>query len=494
MSSTSPVSRRPLLLALLAVTVLAAGWVSPAAAAGRSYAEAPMQVVKSGLTAEQHVRRQIELSWRLARELPAGAKERAVRIPLTAGEIDAIDRGPRSVSPLRIGLVKAMAPAIVVAGLELDALARQTADGGVAWAKVVRAEGAGAIRLHVEDLSLPRNAALYVYVPGGQAFGPYTGSGPDFSGDFWTTAVFGAEVILQVRLSGPVSDADLRAVSFKVTEAGLITEKFAGRLREDLPARRAIEKAETDAVWPCGNQNCLVDATCTNVAAANPAKLAVAKMEWVSGAFIFTCTGGLIADNNPTRDNFFLTANHCLSGNNTAKNVSFYWAYATASCDGTCPVNGGWPLVTTGATVAKTGKKADFTLLQLNTSPPAGSVLLGWTSAPVATTNNAQLFRISNPQFGPQVYSQHNVDTGAPTCQGWPRGERIYSRDVTGAIDGGSSGSPVVNASSQVVGQLSGTCGFSPSEVCASGPGEDNATVDGAFAFYFSQIQPIIDP
>lgn len=493
MSSKSAVLRRLLLLSFLVVAVFAAGWVAPAAAAGRSYAEAPMQVVKGGLTAEQHVRRQIELSWRLAREMPQGAEEKAVRISLTPGEIAAVDQGPRSVSPLKIGLVKAMAPAIVVAGLELDARARQTADGGVAWATVVKAEGAGAIRLHVQEMSLPRNAELYVYSRGGQAFGPYTGTGPDFSGDFWTTAVFGSEAILQLRLSGPVSDADLRAVSFRITEAGLITEKFAGGLRGD-QERRPVEKAETDAVWPCGNQSCLVDATCTNVAAANPAKLAVAKMEWVQGAFIFTCTGGLIADNNPTQDNFFLTANHCLSSNTTARNVSFYWVYATASCDGTCPVNGGWPLVTTGATVSKTGKRADFTLLRLTTNPPAGSVRLGWTNAPVANTNGAQLFRISNPQFGPQVYSQHNVDTGAVTCTGWPRGERIYSRDITGAIDGGSSGSPVLNASSQVVGQLTGTCGFSPSEVCASGPGEDNATVDGAFAFYFSQIQPIIDP
>jgi Trypsin-like peptidase domain len=494
MLSAATVWRRLLLLSFLVAVVFVAGWASPAAAAGRSYDEAPMQVVKGGLTAEQHVRRQIEQSWRLARELPQGAEEKAVRIPLTSSEINSVDQGPRSASPLRIGVVKAMAPAIVVAGLELDALTRPTADGGLVWARVVRSEGAGAIRLHVQDMSLPRNAELYVYSRGGQAFGPYTGSGPDFSGDFWTTAVFGSEAILQLRLSGPVSDADLRAVSFRVTEAGFITRKFASVLREDFETPRRIEKAETDAVWPCGNESCLVDAVCTNVAATNPAKLAVAKMEWPQGAYLYTCTGGLIADNNPTQDNFFITANHCLSGNTAARNVSFYWVYATSSCNGTCPVNSGWPLVTTGATVSKTGRKADFTLLQLRTAPPAGSVRLGWTSAPVANTNGAQLYRVSNPQFGPQVYSQHNVDTGSVTCTGWPRGERIYSRDITGAIDGGSSGSPVLNASSQIVGQLTGTCGFSPSEVCASGPGEDNATVDGAFAFYYSQIQPIINP
>ena len=51
----------------------------------------------------------------------------------------------------------------------------------------------------------------------------------------------------------------------------------------------------------------------------------------------------------------------------------------------------------------------------------------------------------------------------------------------------------VLNASSQIVGQLSGTCGGAPSDPCQSRPAEANATVDGAFAHYPS-IQPIINP
>jgi V8-like Glu-specific endopeptidase len=290
-------------------------------------------------------------------------------------------------------------------------------------------------------------------------------------------------------------------VSFRVQEAGIITAGFARGLREpretqQLPWER-FEKAggrALKALFPCGNASCVVDATCTNVAAANPAKLAVAKMEWISGAFIFTCTGGLLNDNNPTQNNFFLTANHCLSSTKTARNVSFYWRFATSTCNGTCPVNTGWPFVTTGASVVATNRRGDFTLMQLNTAPPAGSVLLGWTNAPVANTNGAQLHRISNPIFQTQVYSQHNVDTVAGTCTGWPRGQSIYSRDITGATDGGSSGSPVVNSSTQVVGQLSGACGFNPSDVCAGGPGEANATVDGAFAFYYPTVQPFLNP
>jgi V8-like Glu-specific endopeptidase len=484
------ISRRLRLLFLVAA-VASLGWISPASA-GSGYEEAPMRVVTRGLTAEQHLQQQVQASLRLVRELPAEAAERAVRVPLSLKEVSALDQASRSATPLKIGLVKAVAPGIALAGLESDQPIRRTADGGIVWAAVVRAENAGAIRLHVQDMSLPRGAELYVYSRNGQAYGPYIGAGPNFSGDFWTTAIFGSEAILQLKVA---KEADLGGASLRVSEAGLITKRFAGSLQEPLlPTVEDMKKATAAANWPCDNINCLVDATCSNVAIANPAKLAVAKMEWVAGAFIYTCTGGLLSDNNPTQNNFFLTANHCLSKNNTAANTSFYWRYATSACNGTCPVNTSWPFVTTGATVSATNRRGDFTLLHLNSAPPAGSVQLGWTSAPVANTNNAQLYRISNPNFGPQVYSQHNVSTSAGTCSGWPRGERIYSHDITGAIDGGSSGSPILNASSQVVGQLSGTCGTNPNDACASGPGEANATVDGALAFYFNTGKPFLNP
>lgn len=483
MTKATSIPKRLLTLLLAVLAIAALGWASPAFAAGRSHDEAPMQFQTKGLTAGQHLQRQAELSRRLARELPAAALEQAVRVSLTRDEITAVEQS-RAI-PLKIGVVKPLETEIGIAAGQV----RRAADGGLVWATTVRAEGAGAVRLHVQDMALPLNAELYVYSRNGLAYGPYTGSGTDFTGDFWTPAVFGNEAILQLRLP---REEDLRAVSFRITEAGLITERFAGRLREgfDTPVRHR-EKAGTDAAFPCDNPGCVVDATCTNVAIANPAKLATAKMEWPSGRYIYTCTGGLLSDNNPSQGNFFLTANHCLSSNKNAQNVSFYWRFATSSCNGTCPSDGGWPYVTTGATVAASGRKGDFTLLQLTSNPPAGSVFLGWTSAPVANTNGAALYRISNPNFGPQVYSLHNVSTSAGTCTGWPRGERIYSRDITGATDGGSSGSPVLNAASQVVGQLTGSCGFNVNDPCDA---ESNATVDGAFAYYYNTVRPFLNP
>lgn len=480
-------------IAALAV-VVAISSVPSSAGNGRAHSELPSAVATEGPTQDEARQMQAELTRRLSGELPPSALESAIRIQIPSEEIALVDHGPRSVTPLKIGVVKPLTPGVEVSGLTRGddnrprqgpgAPATPTADGGFTWAIAVRSDEAGAVRLHVEGMSLPRNAEMYFYSLDGQAYGPYRNSGPNGTGEFWTTTVFGTEGILQVRLAAPVSSADLAAVAFKLTEAGFITRKGAGEiiLTPDAPPTPGI----------CGNATCIVDANC--YANANDIKDAIAKMDWIQGAFIYTCTGGLLNDTNPLQNNFFLTANHCVSKNNNAANVNFYWRFRTNTCNGTCPSNNGWPYITSGSTVSATNRKGDFTLLHLNSNPPAGSVYLGWTSAPVANSNGTAMRRVSNPDFGTQVYSEHSVDTSAPTCSGWPRGERIYSRDTLGGIDGGSSGSPVTNSTNQVVGQLSGTCGTDPAATCKSGPGQSNATVDGAFAFYFNTVRPILAP
>jgi len=483
---------RTTLAILLLLVATSAFPAERSADAGRRVVEAPTIIHSEGMTYSEYRANQAAMISRLVGAVPASAMHPSVRIDLTREEVAGVERAPRvSGTPLQIGLVKAVNPRLDVDGLQVGtgaggprrgpaATATPTADGGFAWAVPVVSAGAGAVRVHIESMSLPAGAELYFYSRMGEAFGPYRNAGPNGNGDFWTDTVFGTEGILQVHVAGPGRSADLGRIALSVTEVGVIMPRFAGGF--------------TPEVGVCGNADCIVDTQCDNSSQGNTLENAVAKMEWSQGAFIYTCTGGLLTDTNPSQNNFFLTANHCLSKNNTAQNVQFYWKFKTTGCNGTCPNNTGWPYKTMGATVSATGKRGDFTLLHLNADPPAGSVTLGWTSAPIANTNGAALHRVSNPDFGPQVYSQHAVDTAVGTCGGWPRGNWIYSRDTVGAIDGGSSGSPIVNASVQVVGQLSGTCGGNASAVCESGPGEANATVDGAFAAYFATVQPILAP
>jgi len=293
MGLTSTVSRRlaTLTLASLCAALIGTLSASPAMAAGKGVVEVPASVVTDGLTVDQELLRQAELSASLALALPPAGSLKQLNIPVSPEEMAAIDQVDRSTSPLKIGFAKPVTPAAELHGLTVGAsrpggrdAAVVGADGSVVWATVVNVEKGGAVRLHIENLNLPEGAELYVYSLAGEAFGPYTGKGADGSGDFWTTALFGNEAIVQIRIAGPVADATLRSVSMKITEVGIISETFTS----PAPAPTAPF---------CGNPSCIVDASCYS--AANSIKDAYAKMEWISGPYIYTCTGGLLNDSNP---------------------------------------------------------------------------------------------------------------------------------------------------------------------------------------------------
>ena len=451
--------------------------------------ESQMEVFTGGITHEEYLDRQAALSARLVEEMPQAVLQSTVAVELNQDDLNSL-MNPVSVTPLQIGVVKPVSPNVQVAGLNRTRTDKQagrdnggvtavTPDGGRVWSLNIASPDAGAIRVHLENVSLPPNTELYFYSLDGQAFGPYTATGPKGTGEFWTESIFGSEGILQLRVPGPTDAATLRGISLRVTEVGHIGQRFTQGLG-----------VGGVAAGFCGNPSCIVDASCYS--GANATKDAIAKMEWIAGAFIYTCTTGLIADTDTsTVKNYCLTANHCISSNRTASNVNFYWRFRTSNCNGTCPNDSGWPYQTSGATLLVTGSSGDFTLLEAGGTMPSGSVFMGFNNTPFANTNGAALHRVSNPNFGPQVYSEQSVDTSAPTCQGLPRGQFIYSRDTLGGTDGGSSGSPVTNASNQVVGQLYGACGFNVGDPCDSAL---NATVDGALAHYWSSVEPYLDP
>ncbi len=218
-------------------------------------------------------------------------------------------------------------------------------------------------------------------------------------------------------------------------------------------------------------------------------------MQWVSGAFIYTCTGGLLADTVPTSQiRYFLSANHCISRAADAGNLETYFNFTLPCGSTSCPAQtqpGGTQVL--GATIKATGTGGDYTLFELNETAalPSGTGFLGWNNAAVANTPNVELYRISHPAWAPQAFSEQHTDTTAGTCTGWPRGERIYSRTTIAGTEGGSSGSPVVNGASQVVGQLSGACGTNVNNSCDN---TSNATVDGALAFYWPNVALFLDP
>lgn len=439
------------------------------------------EISVNGITVAEYYDQQATLNRWLISATPDGTRDAVIRADLSAEDVANIKNPPRANTPgpLRIGAVKTIRPLRVngVKPGQADTTYEEFANGGFTWATTISSADADGIRIHLSNVSLPAGTEMYLFNTEGEARGPYTGTGRHGTGDFWTGTVFSDTVVLLVDHPGPATARDRASVRFVIDKVGHIrpNRPFAG----------------PQATWSqnqCGNEACVLDANCGSVAPADQS--AIAKMEWISGAFIFTCTGGLIADTDGgSQRNLFLSANHCLSRKKDANNVETFFVFTTSSCNGTCPSN---PAPNTiGSTILSTSRNGDHTLFELSGNPPSGSTFLGWSNSPIANSSGADLFRVSNPNFGPQVFSHHQVDTATGTCNGLPRGEFIYSHDVEGATDGGSSGSPIVNSSGQIVGQLFGCCGFNCGDVCDSG---SNATVDGALAFYFDDVAEFLDP
>ena len=436
----------------------------------------------------EYVQRQKEtFDWLMA-EAASLAPESIISVPVSPEDLAGIENyqcetcGSRAVArKVRIGVVK---PVGITAAF--NQMKRPMPDGGFAWTMALESPGATALRVHFTDFSTGPNAEVYVYNMDGEAFGPYTGSGPGNSGDFWSNTVTGSVAFVQMRRYGNSSP---ESTGFTISDIGYLGEKFLLPFMQQ--PNDYVGDVSRIATHCPGNENCVEDASCYSGGAIADAKLAMAHMEWVSGAWLYYCSGGLIADTDEsTQIPYFLTANHCISRSKDAKALECYFQYWTSSCHGACYDPVGVCPRTLGADIIDSSRNGDHTLMQLWEDPPSGSVFMGWTTDPTAFADGTHLFRISHPSGEAQAYSEHVVDSQYVECSSLPIGEFIYSKDVIGATEGGSSGSPVMNMSGQIVGQLYGACGYTL-EVCDA---EQNRTVDGAFAFYYSSVAPWLDP
>lgn len=344
---------------------------------------------------------------------------------------------------------------------------------GIAWSGAFKVERAYRLRLHLEDVSLPAGATMWVYGNGGTPIAFASELVDDHRG-VWTPSVDGDTIHLEVEApSGTMS-------SFVIRE-----------LLEIVPS--AVRKPE--------DATCLVDAACVTTSAMpliDVLRGATAHLTFVKGSSGFVCTGGLINDREGTGTPYLLTANHCISDQSAASSLEAYWNYSRATCGGPAPSRSASPR-SSGSNLMSTSTNSDYTLLKLN-SVPSGRWFLGW-DASTSTLNTAGLllYRVSHPfpdEFNtpqPQSYTEAFVDTTGGACSSVPRPRFLYSRNTQGGTWGGSSGSPVVylNAGhAYIVGQLYGGCGPTGASDCD----QRQLGVDGAFASTYAAVAPFIDP
>ncbi|NEX22692.1 trypsin-like serine protease [Thiorhodococcus mannitoliphagus] len=413
-------------------------------------------------------------------QLPASA---AAAVELTEedqAKIAEDNRTAASGTPLKIGLVKEVGIDVDLQPLDVPAMTEQTysfaggtvrrSGGRLALAINLHTTQALGTRLRFDNVRLA-GGNLYVTNEAGTVFGPY--SGPMES--FWSATIPGEELTVYVDVAEEVSDN----VNFTIG-AALLFDRGALHLCAD-------------------NAPCVEDASCHTAAewpAIDNARKAVAHINFVQGSASYLCSGGLLTDTDPdTSIPYFLTANHCIDDPEVARTVEAWFDYKTPFCGAPChPIQPG-TASTLGATLLNNSAVDDHSLLALDEPPPEGSWYLGWTDTsmtePSGSADGTMLFRLSHPRGSPQAFSAQRIERSADCgIDSLPYGRFIFSRDVMGATEGGSSGSPVMLSDGRVVGQLFGACGYFPEDVCD----RTNSVVDGAFASYFNDIAKWLSP
>ncbi len=389
--------------------------------------------------------------------------------------------------PLKNGFTRAIADPLVVrvnAAVASGEGARPHARGLVTasdhrtliWSGSVRVNGADRIRLHLTNVELPAGATLWVHGAGGAA----TGFGREllWERSLYTPAVDGPVVYLEMEIPTPVAANE--GASFEI---------------RDLVELVGVSGPRPSTPQPDDSPSCLIDATCVSTGTFDQItslRGAIAQLQYVKNGNGYVCTGGLINDKIPAPSYipYLLTANHCFDSQASASSLQAYFDYKTSSCNGASPP---FPAPVNGAVLLATGTSSDFTFVQLN-SLPGGRYLLGWTTT--APSDGATLYRVSHPypdafvEPAPQRYSTGHVTSTFGTCSNRPIADYIYSNGGQGGTYGGSSGSPVITAAGQVVGQLFGACGTDPTAGCDL---VNNASVDGRFSTTFPSIQQYIN-
>src|SRR2546425_1603227 len=208
---------------LSAAALIAAGSITGAAgpAAGSfSYKSVAPETMVGGITPEEYAAGQASLHAWLMKEVPAGVLSNPIRVSLTDNERNELLKMQEARGgPAVVGRIKPISEAVRFTGIDVALLSdnprpvgrgllRATPDGGFVWAAAIVSEGAAAIRVQIKGLNLPDDADLFFFSEAGQAFGPYSGKGPNGDGEFWSNTVVGSGGVVLVRHYGPDGAAE----------------------------------------------------------------------------------------------------------------------------------------------------------------------------------------------------------------------------------------------------------------------------------------------
>ncbi|MCU0223854.1 MAG: trypsin-like peptidase domain-containing protein [Acidobacteria bacterium] len=417
---------RPLVRLVLALAASLAAF-APCSAAGASPAAAPRSFREAALAPLSAVPR-----W----TAPA-VDVAALRLEDAALRASgAKDRPPRAGFPMKA----ALRPGTAGAWEPLP-------DGERVWRVRVASPGALWLVLGFGAFRPAEGAQLWVYSPDrARVLGPFTRDDERDHGRLWLPPVAGDELVIELEWPAAAADA-ASLVALGTLSHGY--EPWGGIGGE-------AKSGEPDA------GACNIDVNCPAGAAWQDEKRGVVHL--LSGGSGY-CSGSLIATTARDCRQFVLTAAHCLNSSGEASSTTYQFNFEKPACgSGTAPTN----QTVTGSTLRATWSTSDFTLVELNQPVPEAfnAFYNGWTRSTAPAT---EAWGIHHPAGAPKKISHSPSPLVDGTSYGPDHWRVFWPADHSeGVTEGGSSGSPLFDQASRIVGQLHGggsSCTASPSSM-----------------------------
>lgn len=342
----------------------------------------------------------------------------------TMAKILGLPRERQPIQPVRVGSVFASGEALRVPQWEVHR------DGVLTHFRVTSA-GAKGIRAKV---ALPPGVVLgdiRVRAPG-DLFAERVPLSAQYQGTIWTPYTDGDTQLIELHTPQHVAGLPFSVSDIVHFEQSLNASGGGG----EAAINRVAGACSPDVVCTTGDP--VLDA------AIDQRRRSIAHISFVSGSGSFSCTGTLI--NSASEQNFFMTANHCISTAAEAASITFRWFYEASMCGlGDSSVIPESTNTFGGAQLVFTNQFVDSTLLRLNAAPPEGTVFTGWST--VALTPGQPVVSISHPTGDVKKYATgtlrslfRTTDNGMIRVSGYEQ-EMWAVHFTRGVIEGGSSGS-----------------------------------------------------
>lgn len=363
-----------------------------------------------------------------------------------------------------------------------------TPDGGKLWRNQFNSEGAYMMYLVFEDFNIPEEAELYIYSPDqDQVYGPYTNNDVQSVGRFETDNIIGDELVVEYY---EPANAAFHG-HFNIAAVMHIYKDFLNtRSEEKGPHGTADGNCHIDVVCPEAQpwHYPINSVVCISMTAEVPGE----------GWGMYLCSGAMVNNVRMDKTPYVLSADHCVAADD--QTYKFYFNYQVSECGGSTGLssrvaNGG--VIVARSNTSNTYAGSDFLLLRitgnLGIAYRDSIFFAGWDCSGAYNTGVC----IHHPGGDWKKISFVNNVT-APTSGSYANRFYVVSwmtNPNKGVTEQGSSGSPLFNNSSLIIGTLTGGSSF-----CYSPSGTD---IYGRVSYHWynngnsnnaRKLQPWLDP